>query len=61
MSHWRPTGVELGAGARVVVVPDQGGVGRSLVRRLEKLGVEVLLVEEASDREALREEFQGHR
>jgi acyl transferase domain-containing protein/acyl carrier protein len=40
-----PTGVELGEGSRVVVMPDSGGVGAALVKRLEKRGVEVLLVD----------------
>ncbi len=48
-----PTGVELGGTSRVLVVMDQGGVGRALVRRLEKLGVRTETVEDAPDRETL--------
>ncbi len=38
----KPTGVALGAGSRVVVVPDEGGVAKELISRLEKRGVTVL-------------------
>ncbi len=34
----KPTGVTLGGDSRVVVMLDRGGVGKSLVNRLEKLG-----------------------
>jgi NAD(P)-dependent dehydrogenase (short-subunit alcohol dehydrogenase family) len=36
------TGVRLGEGTRVVVVPDRGGVATALTARLEQLGVEVV-------------------
>ncbi len=45
LSMCAPTGVELGEGKRVVVMCDAGGVGDSLVKRLGKLGVEVLALE----------------
>jgi acyl carrier protein/NAD(P)-dependent dehydrogenase (short-subunit alcohol dehydrogenase family) len=64
--HLRPkldlckaTGVELGRGSRVVVYPDDGGVGKALLARLEKLGVETLVVEDASDLEALVNQIDG--
>jgi len=37
-----PTGVSLGEGSRVVVVPDAGGVAEALVARLTRLGVDAL-------------------
>jgi acyl transferase domain-containing protein/acyl carrier protein len=37
-----PTGVELESGSRVILMPDQGGVGAALAKRLSELGVEVL-------------------
>ncbi|MEZ5141478.1 MAG: SDR family NAD(P)-dependent oxidoreductase [Acidimicrobiales bacterium] len=40
------TGVDLGAGSRVLLVPDAGGVGAALVGRLEARGVEVLVVDD---------------
>ena len=43
----KPTGVSLGAGSRVVIMPDQGGIARALVAKLEKMGVETLLIEGA--------------
>jgi acyl transferase domain-containing protein/NAD(P)-dependent dehydrogenase (short-subunit alcohol dehydrogenase family) len=49
----KPTGVALGAGRRVVVMPDKGGVGEALARRLQNLGVEVLRIEDAPDANAL--------
>jgi NAD(P)-dependent dehydrogenase (short-subunit alcohol dehydrogenase family) len=44
LGRCRPTGVELGGGARVVVMADRGGVARSLTSRLGKLGVEALVL-----------------
>jgi acyl transferase domain-containing protein/NAD(P)-dependent dehydrogenase (short-subunit alcohol dehydrogenase family)/acyl carrier protein len=43
----KPTGVSLGAGCRVVVVADTGGVGAALVARLRQLEAEVVPLEEA--------------
>ena len=40
-----PTGVELGEGKRIVLMPDRGKVAGSLATRLEKLGLEILKVE----------------
>ncbi|MEJ2185994.1 MAG: SDR family NAD(P)-dependent oxidoreductase [Gemmatimonadota bacterium] len=48
-----PTGVELAKGDRVVVFPDHGGVGRALVARLEKRGVEALVAEDTPSAEDL--------
>ncbi|MFI5181788.1 MAG: SDR family NAD(P)-dependent oxidoreductase [Thermoanaerobaculia bacterium] len=42
----KPTGVELGAGRRVVVAPDEGGVAKELTARLEKQGVRVLTLQD---------------
>ena len=47
------TGVTLGAGSRVVLMPDAGGVGAALAERLDKLGVEVLTIDGAPDGEEL--------
>ena len=38
----KPTGVTLGPGARVIIMPDKGGVGEALAERLQTMGVEVL-------------------
>ncbi len=43
-----PTGVELGAGSRILVVLDEGGVGAALVKKLVKRGADVLAVEAAT-------------
>ncbi|MGB7980461.1 MAG: SDR family NAD(P)-dependent oxidoreductase, partial [Candidatus Nanopelagicales bacterium] len=48
-----PTGVELGAGARILVVLDEGGVGAALVKKLTKRGAEVLAVEATTGTEDL--------
>ena len=37
-----PTGVSLGAGTRVVVMRDDGGVADALITRLARLGVDVV-------------------
>ncbi len=51
--HLRPTldlcsatGVDLEAGSRVIVCADRGGVGKALIGRLEKLGVETLVIDD---------------
>ncbi len=49
----KPTNVALSPGHRVVIMPDKGGVGDALAQRLQKLGVEVLRIEDASDSDAL--------
>ena len=49
----KPTGVNLGEHSRVVVVLDQDGVGKALLKRLEKLGASVLALEANSPAEVL--------
>jgi len=39
------TGVTLAVGSRVLVMPDQGGVSKALLKRLKKRGVEVLVLD----------------
>jgi NAD(P)-dependent dehydrogenase (short-subunit alcohol dehydrogenase family)/acyl carrier protein len=43
----KPTGVALGPGSRVVLMPDKGGVADALAQRLQAFGVEVLRIEDA--------------
>ncbi len=49
----KPTGVTLGPGCRVIIMPDRGGVADALVRELQAKGVEVLGIEGTPDAEAL--------
>ncbi|MGB2602719.1 MAG: SDR family NAD(P)-dependent oxidoreductase [Candidatus Sulfotelmatobacter sp.] len=49
----KPTGVALGSGRRVVIMPDKSGVTDALTQRLRTLGVEVLRIERTIDAEAL--------
>ena len=44
-----PTGVTLGAGTRVAVMRDQGGVADALITRLTQLGVDVLAMRPDDD------------
>ncbi len=53
LKHFQSTGVELDSSSRVLVMLDQGGVGKALVGRLEKLGVTVLAVEDAPEADEL--------
>src|SRR5208283_2535415 len=48
----KPTGVTLGSGRRVVIMPDKSGVADALTQRLRTLGVEVLRIEQTIDAEA---------
>ncbi len=49
----KPTGIELAEGTRVIVMPDNGGVGRALIDRLEKRGAEVLVLDTDNDSVAI--------
>ncbi len=49
LTFCKPTGVVLKQGSRVIVMPDQGGVGKALVGKLEKLGVQVFVIDGAPD------------
>ena len=42
----KSTGVKLGPGSRVIVMPDRGGVSEVLTRELHTLGVGVLLIDD---------------
>ena len=49
LSICKPTGVTLGPGSRVVVMPDEGGVAKVLTQSLRNLGVEVLVLDDTRD------------
>ncbi len=53
LDQCRETGIELGPESRVLVMLDDGGVGSSLVKKLEGLGVDVLAVDGAPSAEDL--------
>ena len=55
----KPTSVTLGAGRRVVIMPDNAGVADALGVKLGKLGVEVLKIEGAPDADALANQLKG--
>ncbi|HKU22732.1 MAG TPA: SDR family NAD(P)-dependent oxidoreductase [Terriglobales bacterium] len=48
----KPTGVTLGRGRRIVIMPDKGGVGEALAQSLQSFGVEVLRIEDVPDTNA---------
>ncbi|MGB7848172.1 MAG: SDR family NAD(P)-dependent oxidoreductase, partial [Candidatus Acidiferrum sp.] len=49
----RPTGVTLGSGRRVVIMPDKYGVGDALAQHLQKMGVEVLRLKDRANADEL--------
>jgi acyl transferase domain-containing protein/acyl carrier protein len=51
----KPTGVALGAGARVAVMFDRGGAAEALVERLRNRGVDVLTLEHGASADSLTE------
>jgi NAD(P)-dependent dehydrogenase (short-subunit alcohol dehydrogenase family) len=55
----KPTGVVLGEGARVVVVADEGGVGKALASRLEKAGTIVLSLDGATATDEVTSRLQA--
>ena len=54
----KSTGVKLGPGSRVVVMPDKDGVAAVLTQHLLTLGVEVLVLDAALDANAMTERLQ---
>ena len=54
-----PTGVTLDETSRVVVAPDEGGVGRALVNRLEKMGVTVLELDANATADSLTDQLKS--
>ncbi|MGA9597075.1 MAG: beta-ketoacyl synthase N-terminal-like domain-containing protein, partial [Acidimicrobiia bacterium] len=57
--HCVPSGVTLDNNSRVVVMLDEGGVGKALLKRLAKLGVTVLAIDDSPDAEELRSRLDG--
>ncbi len=55
----KPTGVALGQGSRVVIMPDKAGVADVLTQRLQSMGVEVLSLDAALDATALTERLNS--
>ncbi len=55
----KPTGVTLGSGRRVVIMPDKSGVGDALAQRLQTMGVEVLRINEMLDVDALKNRLES--
>jgi acyl transferase domain-containing protein/NAD(P)-dependent dehydrogenase (short-subunit alcohol dehydrogenase family)/acyl carrier protein len=49
----KPTGVVLGPGSRVLIMPDQGGAAEQLRAKLAALGVQTLVLEARPDAHAL--------
>lgn len=49
----KSTGVKLGPGSRVIIMPDRGGISKALARELQALGAEVLLIEGAPQADVL--------
>jgi len=54
----KPTGVALGPGRRVIIKPDNIGVGEALALRLQTMGVEVLQLGDEPDPNALTERLK---
>ena len=59
LSLCKPTGVTLGAGRRVVIMEDKSGVGETLAKRLQTMGVEVLRMKEQLDTDELANCLKG--
>ena len=52
------TGVTLGEGSRVVLMPDRGGVGKALSKRLAERGVDVLAIKGSPSVEELEQRIE---
>jgi acyl transferase domain-containing protein/NAD(P)-dependent dehydrogenase (short-subunit alcohol dehydrogenase family) len=58
LSFFKPTGVSLEHGHRVVIVSDAGGVGNALAKKLQAKGVDVLRADATSDLDALTNQLK---
>jgi len=54
LEHCLPSGVTLDAHSRVVVMLDGGGVGKALVKRLNKRGAATLVIDDSPDSDEIR-------
>ena len=59
LSSCKPTGVTLGPGSRVLIMPDKGGVKDALAQRLVGLGAEALCIENPADADALASQLES--
>jgi NADP-dependent 3-hydroxy acid dehydrogenase YdfG len=59
LERCKPTGVALSEGQRVVLMPDRGGVGRALTRRLEQRGVAVLALDPELDADGVTRQLEA--
>jgi NAD(P)-dependent dehydrogenase (short-subunit alcohol dehydrogenase family)/acyl carrier protein len=59
LSVCKPTDVDLGKGARVVVMADRGGVAKALIKRLQKKGVAVLAIDDTPSSDELVARLEG--
>ncbi|HYU57632.1 MAG TPA: type I polyketide synthase, partial [Actinomycetota bacterium] len=55
----KPTGVPLGPGSRVVIMPDGGGVAKEVIGQLEERGVAPLVVEDDPDAATLQRRLES--
>jgi acyl transferase domain-containing protein/NAD(P)-dependent dehydrogenase (short-subunit alcohol dehydrogenase family) len=58
LSLCKSTGITLGSGRRVVIMPDKSGVADALAQRLQKLGVEVLRIPDSPDADTLQTQMK---
>ena len=59
LDWFAPTGVRLESGARVVILPDMGGVAEALTAKLADRGVETLRVDMAADPQTIAAQVEG--
>ena len=55
----KSTGVTLDVGSRVLVMPDQGGVSKALLKQLKKRGVDTLVLDPLADASALTDSINS--
>ena len=55
----KPTGVTLGSGRRVIIMPDKSGVADALSQRLQTMGAEVFRIEDKLDADELGNCLKG--
>ncbi len=54
LDHCVPTGVTLDESSRIVVMLDEGGVGKALLKRLDKIGAATLAIDDAPSADELK-------
>ncbi|KAA3620777.1 MAG: beta-ketoacyl synthase, partial [Bacteroidetes bacterium] len=58
LTYCKPSGVQLDADSHVIVMTDQGGVGKALVTAIKKTGATIQVIDDAPEAEELKKRLE---